>query len=158
MSTLRLLPVLALLLLAACGSSSTDPGDGGGDFDLTTAFDEGDAEFEEDAAGTRVRFDGIDFGGRASSTLSPDDRLILNRFAAVFEALPTAGYPIESHTDARRRPPSPASTGSRSCSTKPTVQSRASSLRPRRSASVSTATGSGALRGRYSETRRMPVQ
>jgi outer membrane protein OmpA-like peptidoglycan-associated protein len=100
-STLRFLPVLALLLLVACGSSSTDPGAGSGEFELTTAFDEGDAEFEEDAAGTRVRFDDIDFGGRTSSTLSPDDRLILNGFAAVFEALPTAGYAFESHTDGR---------------------------------------------------------
>ena len=101
MSILRFLPLLGLVLLAGCGSSSTDPGVGGDDFDLTTAFDEGDAEFEEDATGTRVRFDGIDFGGRSSSTLSPDDRLILNGFAAVFEALPTAGYAVESHTDAR---------------------------------------------------------
>lgn len=89
-----------LILLVGCGSS-TDPGEGDDGFDLGSAFDAEDAEFEEDATGGRFRFDDIDFGARDSSTLTSGDKAVLDGFAAVFEGLPGARYRIESHTDER---------------------------------------------------------
>lgn len=99
-STTSKLLLLAALLLGAC-DSSTGPGDGGSRFDLGSAFDPAVAEVEEEENGTRLRFDDIDFGGRSSSTLTDEDKAILDGFAAVFEGLPGTLYRVESHTDQR---------------------------------------------------------
>ncbi len=87
------------LFLVAC-DSSTAPHDGGG-FDLAGAFDDEVAEFEQEEDGERLRFDGIDFGGRSSSTLTDADKAILDGFAAVFAGMPNSLYRVESHTDER---------------------------------------------------------
>lgn len=97
---IRIVFALALLFLVGC-DSSTDPAGGGGRFDLSDAFDDDVAEFEESDTGGRLRFDGIDFGDRDSSTLTDADKTILDGFAAVFEGVPGATYRIESHTDER---------------------------------------------------------
>lgn len=90
MPTLLPLALGAVLLSLGCG----DPNGG---FSFESIFEPDEAVVEHREGETLLRMHGISFGS-GSADLRADSLPVLDKFAAAFEAIPSARYSIEAHT------------------------------------------------------------